>query len=64
MDDVAIGFGGKLTQVGYEFEVDGRTHRGSDQVLPWITQRWQVGDRVPVLYLEDREFDSIIISRA
>jgi hypothetical protein len=64
MDDVAIAFGGKLTQVGYEFEVDGRTHRGSDQVLPWITQRWQVGDRVPVLYLEDRDFDSIIISRA
>jgi len=61
MDKVDIGFGEHLTRVRYHFEIDGRTHRGSDQVTPWRTERWRVGDRVELLYLPDREFDSIIV---
>ncbi len=61
MEKVDIGFGEHLTRVRYHFEINGRTHRGSDQVTPWRTERWRVGDRVELLYLPDREFDSIIV---
>jgi len=59
-EDVA--FGVKFTRVRYEFQVDGRTHRGSDVVLPVIADRWRAGEHVEVLYLPERSYDSVIIS--
>jgi len=55
-------FDEKLTRVRYEFEVDGQRHRGSDQVLPAIAERWDPGDTIQVLYLPDSDYDSVIIS--
>ncbi|HJR36687.1 MAG TPA: hypothetical protein VJ817_17155, partial [Gemmatimonadales bacterium] len=60
--DEKIGFDEKLTRVRYEFEVDGRRRRGSDQVLPAIGEHWDPGDLIQILYLPDRDFDSVIIS--
>ena len=60
--DEKIGFEEKLTRVRYEFEVDGRRRRGSDQVLPAIGEHWDPGDPIQILYLPDRDFDSVIIS--
>ena len=60
--DEKIGFEEKLTRVRYEFEVDGRRRRGSDQVLPAIGEHWDPGDLIQILYLPDRDFDSVIIS--
>jgi hypothetical protein len=42
--------------------VDGRRRRGSDQVLPAIGEHWERGDPIQILYLPDRDFDSVIIS--
>lgn len=55
-------FDEKLTRVRYEFEADGRRHRGSDQILPAIAERWDPGDSIQVLYLPDSDYDSVIIS--
>jgi hypothetical protein len=55
-------FDEKITRVRYEFEVDGRRHRGSDQVLPQIAERWDPGDPIQILYLPGRDCDSVIIS--
>ena len=60
--DEKIGFEEKLTRVRYEFEVDGRRRRGSDQVLPAIGEHWDKGDLIQILYLPERDFDSVIIS--
>jgi len=60
--DEKIGFDEKLTRVRYEFEVDGRRRRGSDQVLPAIGEHWDRGDLIQILYLAHRDFDSVIIS--
>ena len=57
-----VEFGGKLVRVRYEFETDGRRHRGSDWVLPSIADTWDVGDSIEVLYLPEREYDSVIVS--
>lgn len=57
-------FDEKITRVRYEFEVDGRRHRGSDQVLPAIAERWDPGDPIQILYLPERDCDSVIISRS
>ncbi len=57
-----VEFGAKLVRVRYEFEADGSRRRGSDQVLPLLAERWDVGDTIQVLYLADRDFDSVIIS--
>jgi serine/threonine protein kinase len=51
-----------LTRVRYEFEADGETHRDSDQTLPSIAGRWDVGTSIQVLYLPDERYDSVIIS--
>jgi hypothetical protein len=56
-----MGFGEKLTRVSYAFEADGLTHRDSDTVLPVIGSLLQPGDKVPVLYIADRDYDSIIV---
>ena len=60
--DEKTAFDEKLTRVRYEFDVDGRRHRGSDQVLPAIAERWDPGDPIQILYRPDLEFDSVIIS--
>jgi serine/threonine protein kinase len=62
MAEESIGFDIKLTRVRYEFEVDGRLYRDSDQVLPVIARRWDAGTAIQVLYEPDRDFDSVIIS--
>ena len=55
-------FDEKLTRVRYECEADGHLHRGSEQVLPAIASRWDRGDPIQILYLPDRNYDSVIIS--
>jgi len=55
-------FDEKLTRVAYEFEADGALHRDSDTVLSVIADRWQVGDRVPILYIAGRTYDSVIVA--
>ena len=57
-----IGFGEKLTRVRYEFEVDGRRHRGVDRVLPSLTEWWESGSIINILYLPDQKYDSVIIA--
>jgi hypothetical protein len=53
----------KIARVSYQFEADGQVRRDVDQVLPVIADRWREGDLVQVLYLPEREYDSVIISR-
>jgi hypothetical protein len=62
MQSEKIGFDEKLTRVRYEFEADGLLHRGSEQVLPAIASRWDRGDAIQILFLPDRDYDSVIIS--
>jgi hypothetical protein len=57
-----IGFGEHLSRVRYEFEADGRKHRGSDDVLAITAERWEGGDAIQILYLPDEDYDSLIIS--
>lgn len=59
---VDTAFGEKLARVKYEFEADGVLHRDADQVLPISADRWRAGDRIQILYLPDRGYDSAIIS--
>ena len=35
---------------------------GSDTVLPYVAARWRAGDTIEVLYLPERNYDSVIIS--
>jgi hypothetical protein len=58
-----IGFGEKFARVRYEFDADGNRHRGSDQVLPTTAEHWERGDAIPILYLPDRDYDSVIIAK-
>jgi serine/threonine protein kinase len=51
-----------LTRVTYEFMVDGALHRDSDVVLPAIADRWQPGDDISILYMPDRDYDSVIVA--
>jgi hypothetical protein len=62
MEDEKIGFDEKLTRVRYEFEVGGKRRKGSDQVLPAVAERWEIGDPIQILYLP-RDYDSVILSR-
>ena len=57
-----IGFRETLTRVRYEFEVDGRRYRGVDQVLPSLTEWWESGTIINILYLPDQQYDSVIIA--
>jgi serine/threonine protein kinase len=58
-----IAFDQNIARVSYEFEADGRVHRDVDQVLPVIADRWQPGDRVQVLYIRERDYDSVIVGK-
>jgi hypothetical protein len=62
MTNEPVGFDVSLTRVRYEFEADGRVHRNSDLVLPWVSSRWDNGTAVQVLYLPDDGYDSVIVS--
>jgi hypothetical protein len=53
----------KISRVSYQFEADGEIHRDVDEVLPVIADRWRPGDTVQVLYMADRDYDSVIVSR-
>ncbi len=55
-------FDEKLARVNYEFEADGENHRDSDVILPVIADRWQPGEDVPILYMPDRAYDSVIVA--
>ena len=57
-----LGMGIKVARVRYEFEADGALRRGSDLVVPSTADRWEVGESIEVLYLPDREYDSVIAS--
>jgi serine/threonine protein kinase len=57
-----IAFAEKMMRVNYEFQVEGLIRRDSDQIMPVIANRWTVGDRIQVLYIAERDFDSVIIS--
>jgi serine/threonine protein kinase len=57
-----IGFGEKFARVRYEFEADGSRHRGSDQVLPTTAEHWERGDAISILYLPNRDYDSVILA--
>jgi serine/threonine protein kinase len=55
-------FDEKIMRVSYEFEADGELRRDSDTVLPTIAALWKVGDRIPILYIPDRDYDSVIVA--
>lgn len=57
-----VGFAVKHAKVRYEFEADGHTHRDTDLVMPVIADRWDRGTIIQVLYLPERNYDSVIIS--
>jgi hypothetical protein len=57
-----IAFGEKLARVSYEYEADGGLRRDADLVLPARADRWRAGDRVCVLYIAQRGYESAIIS--
>ena len=57
-----VGFGVKHAKVRYEFEVDGRAHRDTDLVIPVIADRWERGTIIQILYLPQRDYESVIIS--
>jgi serine/threonine protein kinase len=57
-------FGARLGRVRYAFEADGRRRVGSDRILPAIAERWEQGTEIQVLYLPDRDYDSVIIGSA
>jgi hypothetical protein len=57
-----IAFEVKTTRVRYEFEADGRMLRDADQVLTSIAERWDRGSVIQVLYIPDRDYDSVIVS--
>ena len=62
MEIQKLPFDEKIARVTYQFEADGKLHRDSDQVLPGIADRWQPGDRIPILYLPDHAYDSVIVA--
>jgi serine/threonine protein kinase len=57
-----MAFDEKLVRVNYQFEADGELHRDSDTVLPTIADRIQPGDRIPILYMPQRGYDSVIVA--
>lgn len=57
-----VGFEVKMARVRYDFEADGRVRRDADMTLQVIADRWRAGDRIDVLYLPHRDYDSMIVS--
>jgi hypothetical protein len=62
MKDEPTAFGAKLTRVNYDFEADGDVQRDSDTTLPVVAGRWKVGDQIEILYIPEKDYDSVIVS--
>lgn len=62
LQDIKDEFGIKMTRVRYEWEADGELRRDSDETFAKIGDKWRVGDLVQILYMPEREYDSVIIS--
>jgi len=58
----ATSFDEKLARINYQFEADGELFRDSDLMLPTIADRLQPGDRIPILYIPDRHYDSVVVA--
>jgi serine/threonine protein kinase len=59
-----IEFGAQLRRVRYAFEADGRRHLGSDRILPAVAERLEADSPIHILYLPDRDYDSVIVGPA
>lgn len=59
-----IEFEARLARVRYAFEAGGRRRVGSDRIMPQQAERWDPGEEIHILYLPDRDFDSVIIGSA
>jgi hypothetical protein len=57
-----VAFDVQLSRVRYEFEAGGRTHRDADNVLQSVAVRWDRDSLIQILYIADRDYDSVIIS--
>jgi serine/threonine protein kinase len=55
-------FDEKITRVWYQFEADSGMRRDSDTILPSIASKWKEGDRIPILYMPHRDYDSVIVA--
>jgi serine/threonine protein kinase len=62
MKDEPTAFGAKLTRVSYDFEADGEVQRDSDTTLPVVAGRWKIGDQIEILYIPEKDYDSVIVS--
>ncbi|HET9454705.1 MAG TPA: serine/threonine-protein kinase [Gemmatimonadaceae bacterium] len=62
MEPQEMAFDEKLVRVSFQFTVDGRLYRDSDTVLPVVSDRWQPGDHIPILYLPERDCDAVIVA--
>ena len=62
MEPQEMAFDEKLVRVSFQFTVDGRLYRDSDTVLPVVSDRWQPGDQIPILYLPERDCDAVIVA--
>lgn len=62
MDPETNSMGAKAMRVRYQFEVEGRLIRSSELVSRNRADRWQVGETVQIVYLPDRDDESMIIS--
>jgi len=61
MHDEKVEFNVKLTRVRYEWEADGELHRDSDETFSYVSDKWRVGDRIRILYIPARGYDSVIV---
>lgn len=57
-----VEFDVKLTRVRYEWEAGGQLRRDSDEAFAPVSDKWRVGDTLQILYLPERDHDSVIIS--
>lgn len=44
------------------WESEGIIHRGSDDDWASLSSRWPEGDQIQILYLSDKDFESLVIS--
>ncbi len=54
--------GGRQGRVRFQFEADGALHRGGDLVSQTVSDRWQPGDQVEILYIPEADYDAVIVS--
>ncbi len=64
MQDAKNDMGVKISRIRYQWQVDGRLHRDSDEVLAIYSDKWAVGEPIRILYLPDQGFNSLVISTA